>query len=66
MDNKKTTFVGNITPFIRNIGRSPIPMKDITENGVQPTGGFDLANVNVAEADELSPEAQEEILNEEY
>ena len=64
--NKKKTFVCGMTPFIRNIGRSPIPMKDMSENGIQPTGGYDLANVQVAEAGDLTPEAQDEILAEEY
>ena len=66
MEDKKLSFVGSITPFIRNIGRSPIPMKDISENGIQHTDGYELANVHVEEAEELTPEAQEEILSEEY
>ena len=63
---RKKTFVGLITPFVRNINRSPIPMKEITENGVQSTGDYSLADVKVEEAGELTPEAQQEILNEEY
>lgn len=66
MAEKKVTFIGSITPFIRNIGHLPAPAKDINKNGLQHTDGYDLVDVNVEEASELSPEAQQEILNEEY
>ena len=64
--NEKKTFVCGMTPFIRNINRSPIPMKDFDKNGVQHTDGYELANVQVAEAADLTEEAQQEILSEEY
>ena len=61
-------FVWGQIPFIANIGyREPeLVTKDVDENGKYLTKGFDQFNVEVTTAEELTPEAQEEILNEEY
>ena len=65
-EDKKLTYVAKLIPFIRNIGYKPEPLMKIEENGIHCTGQFKKVDVEVAESGELSPEAQEEILNEEY
>jgi len=68
MDNKKNQggFVMGITPFIRNIGHLPPAAKDIDKNGLQHTDGYELVDVDVKEAEDLTSEAQQEILSAEY
>lgn len=69
MEDKKT-YVRGIIPFIVNIGHKGDPnVKEINENvnlGLKDVMGCTGINVNVEAAEELTPEAQQEILNEEY
>ena len=64
------SFLKGITPFIQNMkkgqkGTEPATKK-ITENGKYDTIQNSKVDVKVEKAEELTPEAQQEILEEEY
>lgn len=64
------SFLKGITPFIQNMKKGQIgaepATKKINENGKYDTIQNSKVDVKVEEATELTPEAQQEILNEEY
>ena len=68
MDKKNKPFTLSLNPFIWNISRKDNdPMiKKIDENGNHNTIDKDIVEVEVAESEELTPEAQEELLEESY
>lgn len=64
------SFLKGILPFVSNMkkdqrGIEPC-VETIKENGKHDTTLISKINVKVEAAEELTPEAQEEILNEEY
>ncbi len=65
---KRTPWCHGLTPFMNNLDpRTKDPMyKEIKENGLQATISLDTVKVDVTSGSELSPEAQEEILSEEF
>lgn len=69
MDNKKKIggWLGGAVPFIANMEyKEPeLKTKDIDENGMYRTKDIDRVNVEVKEAGELTPEAEQEIITEE-
>lgn len=70
MEDRKNVggFLAGQIPFIANLKymEPNVPTKDIDANGIYGTKEVDRVNVNVETAEELTPEAQQEILNEEY
>ena len=64
------SFLFGITPFIHNMKKgqqgTESATKKITENGKYDTIQNSKVDVKVEEAKELTPEAQEELLNEEF
>ena len=64
------SFLKGITPFIQNMKKGQVgaepATKKINENGKYDTIQNSKVDVKVEEATELTPEAQQEILNEEY
>lgn len=66
MEEKKQPWCHGLTPFMNNLNRKASdPMyKEIKENGIQDTRSLDVVQLEVPT--DLTPEQQEEILNEEY
>ena len=64
------SFLFGITPFIGNMKKDQEGIeqatKKINQNGKYDTIQHSKVDVKIEEAEELTPEAQEEILSEEY
>ena len=69
MDKKNIGgWLGGAIPFIANMEQKlpEVKTEDIDKNGTYRTKDIDKVNVEVKEAEELTPEAEQEILDEEY
>lgn len=65
--DKRRNYAINLIPFIRTSGyKDPAGTENFEENGLQYDKTLNLVDVNVSEAEDLTPEAQQEILDEEY